>query len=437
MPKRTKKLLVYLDQNFISNMAKGPDNKRVKPEFGEIYELLHRGFVEEKLVVPQSLMHDVETSPVSPDNRERIVSFQNYLGQVRLYRSGEVANRQTDAAFQKFRGDRTAEVLRITDAFLQHPDRRVEQLNITVDAHLENRDFRSGRTRTGERLEALRKRRVRQGVKFDAQLQIEYNDHRDFYLEEIARTLSTPVEDLDKDLIAFANSSQFRDVPAIDIAARLNAAILTNTTREVKDSDAADIDILSTYVPYMDVFCTDIFMAEQLRMLGLERKYQVDVFSAKTASLNKLKALLEEYLHKTAPVRRPTITAFVVPTDAIKKNCFDFFRKLGASAEEMDVDEYSEIYAFDDGQMPEYRLPQVPDIPVPFYGLQKVQTIKLAPGTSTEQILAACRDRCRSEKFVLIDEYKELPSHFMLGAAMSAEHDVAMAADYRIYKTIP
>jgi hypothetical protein len=167
MPKRTKKLLVYLDQNFISDMAKGPIQEQVKPELGEIYELLHRGFVEEELVVPQSLMHDVETSMAQPDYRERIVSFQNYLGQVRLYRSGEVANRQTDAAFQKFRGDRTAEVLRITDAFLQHPDQRVEQLNITVDAHLENRDFRSGKTRTAERLEALRKRRVHEGVRFE------------------------------------------------------------------------------------------------------------------------------------------------------------------------------------------------------------------------------------------------------------------------------
>lgn len=436
MPKRTKKLLVYLDQNFISNMAKGPINERVKAEFREIYELLHTGFVEEKLVVPQSLMHDVETS-MATHHKKRIVSFQNYLGQVRLYRSEEVANRQTDAAFQRFQGDSTAEVLKIANAFLQHPDQRVEQLNIIVDAHLENRDFRSGRTRTGARLEALRKRRVQEGVTFEAQLQIEYNDHRDFYLEEMARALSTPVKDLDKGLIAFANSSQFRDVPAIDIAARLNAAILTNTKREVKPSDTADIEILCTYAPYMDVFCTDTFMAEQLRMLGLDRKYEVDVFSAKTASLNKLKMLLEEYLHKTAPVRRPAITAFVLPTDAVKKNCFDFFRNLGASAKEMGVDEYSEIYAFDDGQMPEYRFPQAPDIPVPFYGLQTVQTIKLAPGTSTEQILAACRDRCRSDKFVLIDEYKELPSHFLLGAAMSAEHDVEMVADYRIYKTIP
>jgi len=228
-------------------------------------------------------MHDVETS-MAPHYKERIVSFQNYLGQVRLRRSEEVANRQTDAAFQRFRGDSTAEVLKIADAFLQDPDQRVQQLNITVDAHLENRDFRSGKTRTGGRLEALRRRRVQEGVKFETQLQIECNDHRDFYLEEMARALSTSVKDLDKDLTAFANSGQFRDVPARDIAARLNAAILTDAMRKVRDSDAADIDILSSYVPYMDVFCTDAFMAEQLRMRGLDRKYQVDVFSAKPES---------------------------------------------------------------------------------------------------------------------------------------------------------
>jgi hypothetical protein len=312
----------------------------------------------------------------------------------------------------------------------------VEQLNVTVNAHLENHDFRGGRTRTGGRLEALRKKRVQEGVRLEARLQIEYNDHRHFYLEE-ARAFSPPGADLDKDLIAFANSSQFRDIPAIDIAARLNAAILTNAMREVKPSDAADIDILSTYVPYMDLFCTDTFMAEQLRVLGLDRKYQVDVFSAKTASLNKLKTFPGEYIDKNPPVRRPAITAFVVPTDVIKKNSFEFFRNLGASAEAMGVDEYAEIYAFDDGQMPKYRLPQVPDIPVPFYGLQTVRTIKLVPGASTEQILAACRDRCRSDKFVLIDEYKALKSHFMLGAAMSAENDSEMAAGYRIYKTVP
>jgi hypothetical protein len=68
----------------------------------------------------------------------------------------------------------------------------------------------------------------------------------------MAQNLCHSVDQLDKDVVAFANSSHFSDVPAIDISARLNAAILTNVTREVKDSDAADIEILSSYVPYMD-----------------------------------------------------------------------------------------------------------------------------------------------------------------------------------------
>lgn len=62
MPKRTKKLLVYLDQNFISEMAKADFNDRVKQEWKGLYELLKEGFLDEKLVVPQSWFHDIETS---------------------------------------------------------------------------------------------------------------------------------------------------------------------------------------------------------------------------------------------------------------------------------------------------------------------------------------------------------------------------------------
>jgi len=48
MPKRTKKLLVYLDQNFISEMAKADINDKVKPEWKDLYRLLKEGFLDEK-----------------------------------------------------------------------------------------------------------------------------------------------------------------------------------------------------------------------------------------------------------------------------------------------------------------------------------------------------------------------------------------------------
>ena len=42
----------YLDQNFLSEMSKADTNERVRPEFKDVYELLHAGFVDEKLVIP-------------------------------------------------------------------------------------------------------------------------------------------------------------------------------------------------------------------------------------------------------------------------------------------------------------------------------------------------------------------------------------------------
>ncbi|MEO8662055.1 MAG: hypothetical protein ABI693_26555 [Bryobacteraceae bacterium] len=41
MGKRTQKLLVYLDQNFLSEMSKADINENVRPEFKDIYEPLH------------------------------------------------------------------------------------------------------------------------------------------------------------------------------------------------------------------------------------------------------------------------------------------------------------------------------------------------------------------------------------------------------------
>jgi hypothetical protein len=54
---RPRKLLVYLDQNFISEMAK-PAHGGVRPDFKELYAILHKGFWNEQLVVLRSRFHD-------------------------------------------------------------------------------------------------------------------------------------------------------------------------------------------------------------------------------------------------------------------------------------------------------------------------------------------------------------------------------------------
>ncbi len=61
----------------------------------------------------------------------------------------------------------------------------------------------------------------------------------------------------------------------------------------------------------------------------------------------------------------------------------------------------------------------------------------LRPGATEEEILNLCRTHCRSDHFILIDEYKAIPETFLLGAATSAEGNMDSLYGYRIFKRRP
>jgi hypothetical protein len=68
-----------------------------------------------------------------------------------------------------------------------------------------------------------------------------------------------------------------------------------------------------------------------------------------------------------------------------------------------------------------------------------LQSVRAPPGTSKEEVLRLCREHCRSDKFVLIDQWKKFPEHFLLGAAMGADADMGgkTTSGYRVYTKNP
>jgi hypothetical protein len=432
MPKRTKKLLVYLDQNFISEMAKADVNVKVKQEWKDLFSLLKEGFLEEKLVVPQSWFHDVETS-FAPVLKKRIVSYQNYLGQVDLHTAPHVRINQTARFLERFLGKGNQDPLGTDIAFRDPPDRRVQQFNITVNHDLSQWGFDVQRVETATTLEAIRRECIAKKVRYEDHLDKEFDAHREDFLKN-ALYYQHLCDDPRRDLIAFSNAPIFRTVPAVNISSRLWSRLFTKfSTREIENGDATDIEVLSTYLPYMDVIGTDAFMATLLTNLRIDTEHQVKIFSAKTGSLRAFCDFLREYLDSTQPANRPSISAFVLPSQSVKENAFKLFRELAAAARLFGEEEYAEIYGFDDGQMPRYLLRGGGNIEVPFYGLQEVHPIKLEPGLTMEQILAICREHCKSDHFVLIEEYHPVKETFLVGAEMSAGAGVQMAEGCRIY----
>ena len=208
MGKRTQKLLVYLDQNFLSDMSRADIKEKVRPEFKEIYELLHEGFVNEKLVVPHSLLHDIESS-LATHLKDRIAAYQHYLGQVRLYRPDEIRNTQTFATFDRFMGRTAQDPLEPEAAFLDHPDKGVEHFGISVDSHLERQNFRQSRHRTAKKLEELRQRLLQGNVAYGQQLKVEQQTQRDQFVQTYYRFCRPVSEEKRGELTAFTEKQRF------------------------------------------------------------------------------------------------------------------------------------------------------------------------------------------------------------------------------------
>jgi hypothetical protein len=432
MPKRTKKLLVYLDQNFISELAKADINNRVKKEWKDLYQLLKEGFLDEKLVVPQSLFHDVETS-LAPLLKKRIMSYQNYLGQVRLCDAEHVRNLQISRFLQRFLGKVDEDPFSPEIVFRDPPDQRVKQYNITVDLNLAQWQSNSQRKQAAAGLEDIRKECVAKSVRYEDQLDEEFQASRASFLRN-ALYYAYLCKDPARDLVAFSKNPVFVTIPVVSISSRLWSRVLTKfPTRKIKAGDATDIEVLATYLPYMDVIGTDAFMATELSALGIGKEYNTRVFSAKTKSLQEFCNFLRDHLKSAFPASRPSISVFVLPSQSVKENAFKLFLDLGAAASQFGVNEYAKIYGFDDGKMPRYTLRQKPSFKLPFFGLQEVDPIEFKPGTTMEGILNICRKHCRSDYFVLIDEYRPIKEIFLVKAAMEAEAGIQTTEGWCIY----
>ncbi len=81
----------------------------------------------------------------------------------------------------------------------------------------------------------------------------------------------------------FLKSEELLNSPYIDICSSINAAIATHhPNRKCKGSDLHDVAILATVLPYCDVVTTDSFMKEIIvKILNFDDKYKVKVFSAR------------------------------------------------------------------------------------------------------------------------------------------------------------
>lgn len=422
----SEKLIVYLDQNFISEIAKSETNPKVRKEFSELFELLHRGFLEEKLVVPSSWFHDIETCLV-PEFKEKIKEIQAYMGQVKLEHKENIYTFQLGRAANDFLGIANKPT-DYTIAYHDDPDNILRFYNVSVDMHLERSHNKEEREELATKIDANREE-IRK-VSYDVQLEREISAYSSGFLSSNSWRVNYLFNGDVEKIKSFAVSDNFKGIPLVDIGSKLWARILTaHGNRKVQSGDSTDVEMISSYLPYVDVMAIDDFMANNVKALKLDKDYGTTIFTAKGNGLRKFIDFISNYLDNNPPVNVPDATLFVISDRKIKEDSFEFFRKLGSLCSRY----YADVYAFDDGKMPKYQHKDS-GIIMPFTGLQEVHHIDIKPATSREDIVAICKEKCRSEKFVIIDSHRDLPDNFIKTLIEYCEKGKDLILGYNIYK---
>lgn len=436
MTSRPRKLLVYLDQNFISEMAK-PTHDRVRPDFRELYSVLHEGFWNEQLVVLRSTFHDVETS-LAGLLKEPIRRRRSTLGHVDTASQWRVRESQIVGSLHKFVGRHDGSpVICHDDAFEDEPDDRVGHLDITVEMDGMHAGAKEKRQRYAAELDTVRQRIRDHSISYEQQFRIEKDAARQEALQPYSvRTYAASAGVTDEQYRQFVSSDAFAEVPIVWIEAALLARVMTaHSNRQIGQGDVTDIDAMATYLPYCDVYGADRFMAGVAKALKVPERYNCYLFDSGKDGVANLIDHLRNAVASITPVNVPEMSIFVAATGSIKDNSSKFFRKIGSQAKraENSCDAWIEVFGFDDGKMPRYELPQVPGMPVPFYGLQDVIVIKCSASDSADALIEAARKECRSTHFVLIDVYQDLPDDFIVQALMTPRDGKSSVLGYRVY----
>jgi hypothetical protein len=430
-------LLVYLDQNFISEMAK-PARSAAQPDFKELYKVLQQGFWNEQLVVLRSRFHDVETSLAAEALKDAIRARRSTLGHVDLASQWDIRESQIVASLHKFLGRQDGSpVICYDNAFEDEPDARVGHMDINVNMDWMHADAKDQRLRLATELDTVRQRIFERSISYEQQFQIEMEASRqDAMRPYYLRHHGAAARVTDEEYGRFVASSAFAGVPIVWLDVALLTRLMTaHSTRTIKQGDVTDIDAMATYLPYCDVYGADRFMAEVARSLKVPERYDCHLFDSRKDGVAKLIDHLQQALAGIAPVNVPGLSIFVAAVDGIKQNSFSFFRKIGNQAKmaENRCAEWIEVFGFDDGKMPRYEMRQAPGVEAPFFGLQDVLVVPCAASDGTDALVEAARKECRSTHFVLIDAFQELPDDFMMRALATPRDGNSSVLGYRVY----
>jgi hypothetical protein len=313
--------IIYLDQNYLSNMAKAQLNQPVitdKLRFWlSLFANLKKEVLADKIACPKSEFHREESS-YDRRKEKSILETSNELSCGLEFKPwDEILQIQVEEAAYRFLGKEPPEKQWWEIAFHSDPrasvESRLEDITgnkVSIDYLFTEPDIVIEHKRRIKRRwpqiqskELLRKSSRIWEYELQAHKQSfvfmylgppailsyfqEFGDNQEY---EIQNRNAKFIEDLNRfirlinmgiNTFEFFNSDEILNIPFIDIFCSITAALkLYYHKRVSKASDLNDFAILATAIPYCDIATTDSFMKELLTQIHIDDKYECKLFSA-------------------------------------------------------------------------------------------------------------------------------------------------------------
>ena len=280
--RKPKKILVYLDQNVLSETAKLEINPKVRADFGVLFQLLHQAFLDGKLTTLRSTNHDAETS-MAGSLKDSIREQFATLSHVRLKHPLSIKEAQISRAAQLWLDhiDATS-VINFDDAFDNDPDGPVPMFDIDIDRDWMFSSEVQDRQILASKLDVVRVREKANGSTFQ-QL---YKRELDWVRGDLASRFNAPrlaaiAGVTIEEFCAFTRSSEFGNIPSIHLDVALLAKLMTHHAhRNIESGDVSDLDAIAHYLPYCDAFITDNLAASVARAINVEKQYNCALFDS-------------------------------------------------------------------------------------------------------------------------------------------------------------
>ncbi len=304
------KLLLYLDQSFVSGMAKGRP-----PHMRKLYDVLAPLVDDDTVVCPRSVVHDQETDLDDriSDAVHRII--RELAGGVSFRTYEEVLGGQLDRACLRYLGlpgedegawehafdvDPRAGLRRPrVDVRIKSPEEWAEGTRAMKDRVLSVRTNQS--SVHGTRVTTHRWRGTLDDLvepQFGGIIQCNFNSQSELAMR-LALTIVTLTPEAKRrenpDLLAeFLDSAQLRAIPIFNIWANLEAGFLYHEANRVpRASDVFDQMALSLVLPYVDIATMDQSMKGMAQRLNLDQQYGAEIYSPTEADVRALISRLQ------------------------------------------------------------------------------------------------------------------------------------------------